>query len=131
MASTASLSYAMICPSSLRCQSVTGLHSFPNSTQSLFGLKPQKSCHLTMVAYKLKKYIDDVKDPGPSGKPYSAKYIRNLVGDFYQTLLYGGIYGYLRNKKSKNGKLRLLYECAPMSFIVEQAGGKGSAGVWI
>ncbi|KAI3447742.1 hypothetical protein Pfo_004407 [Paulownia fortunei] len=50
----------------------------------------------------------------------------SLVGEFHRTLLYGGIYGYPRDKKSKNGKLRLLYECAPMSFIVEQAGGKGS-----
>nr|ABW38330.1 chloroplast fructose-1,6-bisphosphatase I [Fragaria x ananassa] len=77
---------------------------------------------------KLKKYIDDLKDPGPSGKPYSARYIGSLVGDFHRTLLYGGIYGYPRDQKSKNGKLRLLYECAPMSFIVEQAGGKGSDG---
>ncbi|CAH2064180.1 unnamed protein product [Thlaspi arvense] len=76
----------------------------------------------------LKKYIDDLKDPGPSGKPYSARYIGSLVGDFHRTLLYGGIYGYPRDAKSKNGKLRLLYECAPMSFIVEQAGGKGSDG---
>lgn len=77
---------------------------------------------------KLKKYIDNLKEPGPSGKPYSARYIGSLVGDFHRTILYGGIYGYPRDKKSKNGKLRLLYECAPMSFIVEQAGGKGSDG---
>ncbi|KAF3795516.1 Fructose-1-6-bisphosphatase [Nymphaea thermarum] len=77
---------------------------------------------------KLKKYMDNLKDPGPSGKPYSARYIGSLVGDFHRTLLYGGIYGYPRDKKSKNGKLRLLYECAPMSYIVEQAGGKGSDG---
>ncbi|CAN1802049.1 Fructose-1,6-bisphosphatase 1, chloroplastic [Linum perenne] len=57
-------------------------------------------------------------------KKYSARYIGSLVGDFHQTLLYGGIYGYPRDMK----KLRLLYECAPMSFIVEQAGGKGSDG---
>ncbi|RWV84325.1 hypothetical protein GW17_00053966, partial [Ensete ventricosum] len=77
---------------------------------------------------KLRAYMDSLKDPGPSGKPYSARYIGSLVGDFHRTLLYGGIYGYPRDKKSKNGKLRLLYECAPMSFIVEQAGGKGSDG---
>ncbi|PIA54500.1 hypothetical protein AQUCO_00900802v1 [Aquilegia coerulea] len=77
---------------------------------------------------KLKKYIDDLKDPGPSGKPYSSRYIGSLVGDFHRTLLYGGIYGYPRDKNSKNGKLRLLYECAPMSYLVEQAGGKGSDG---
>ncbi|XP_010909155.1 fructose-1,6-bisphosphatase, chloroplastic isoform X2 [Elaeis guineensis] len=77
---------------------------------------------------KLRRYMDSLKDPGPTGKPYSARYIGSLVGDFHRTLLYGGIYGYPRDKKSKNGKLRLLYECAPMSFIVEQAGGKGSDG---
>lgn len=77
---------------------------------------------------KLRKYIDDLKDPGSSGKPYSARYIGSLVGDFHRTLLYGGIYGYPPDKKSKNGKLRLLYECAPMSFLAEQAGGKGSDG---
>lgn len=49
-----------------------------------------------------------------------ARYIGSLVGDFHRTLLYGGIYGYPSDKKSPNGKLRLLYECAPMSFIAEQ-----------
>ncbi|KAL3681037.1 hypothetical protein R1sor_023993 [Riccia sorocarpa] len=77
---------------------------------------------------KLKKYIDSLKDPGPTGKPYSARYIGSLVGDFHRTMLYGGIYGYPADKKSKNGKLRLLYECAPMSYLAEQAGGKGSDG---
>ncbi|KAI3893804.1 hypothetical protein MKW92_040294 [Papaver armeniacum] len=75
---------------------------------------------------KLKKYIDDLKIPDP--KPYSARYIGSLVGDFHRTLLYGGIYGYPRDSMSKNGKLRLLYECAPMSYLAEQAGGKGSDG---
>ncbi|KAI0512163.1 hypothetical protein KFK09_012801 [Dendrobium nobile] len=77
---------------------------------------------------RLRAYMDSLKEPGPTGKPYSARYIGSLVGDFHRTLLYGGIYGYPRDSKSKNGKLRLLYECAPMSFIVEQAGGKGSDG---
>lgn len=77
---------------------------------------------------KLKRYMDGLKDPGTSGKPYSARYIGSLVGDFHRTMLYGGIYGYPGDAKNKNGKLRLLYECAPMSFIVEQAGGKGSDG---
>ena len=50
------------------------------------------------------------------------------MGDFHRTLLYGGIYGYPADDKNKTGKLRLLYECAPMSMLVEQAGGKGSDG---
>ena len=63
-----------------------------------------------------------------NGKPYSARYIGSLVGDFHRTLLYGGIYGYPPDAKNATGKLRLLYECAPMSFLAEQAGGKVSDG---
>jgi len=74
-------------------------------------------------------YITSLKNPEKwDGKPYSARYIGSLVGDFHRTLLYGGIYGYPGDKKNKNGKLRLLYECAPMSFLAEQAGGLGSTG---
>lgn len=78
----------------------------------------------------LKKYMDSLKTGGKvqDGKPYSARYIGSLVGDFHRTLLYGGIYGYPGDSKNTSGKLRLLYECAPMSFIVEQAGGKGVDG---
>eukprot|EP00891_Asterochloris_glomerata_P002934 jgi/Astpho2/2934/Aster-01076 len=77
----------------------------------------------------LKTYIDSLKDASKwGGTPYSARYIGSLVGDFHRTLLYGGIYGYPGDKKNKTGKLRLLYECAPMSFIMEQAGGSGSTG---
>lgn len=73
----------------------------------------------------LKEYMDFVKD---GDKPYSSRYIGSLVGDFHRTMLYGGVYGYPGDVKNKNGKLRLLYECAPMSFLAEQAGGKGSTG---
>ena len=78
----------------------------------------------------LQKYMDSLKVGGAAqdGKPYSARYIGSLVGDFHRTMLYGGIYGYPSDKKNKNGKLRLLYECAPMSFLMEQAGGMGSTG---
>jgi fructose-1,6-bisphosphatase I len=76
-----------------------------------------------------KDYIDHLKVPENwGGKPYSSRYIGSLVGDFHRTMLYGGIYGYPGDSKNPNGKLRLLYECAPMSFIAEQAGGKGSTG---
>jgi len=76
-----------------------------------------------------KKYMDSLKMPELwGGSPYTARYIGSLVGDFHRTLLYGGIYGYPGDKKNVNGKLRLLYECAPMSFIAEQAGGLGSTG---
>jgi fructose-1,6-bisphosphatase I len=58
----------------------------------------------------------------------SARYIGSLVGDFHRNLLKGGIYLYPPTASSPNGKLRLLYECLPLAFIIEQAGGKASDG---
>jgi fructose-1,6-bisphosphatase I len=65
----------------------------------------------------------------PAGKPYSSRYIGSLVADFHRNLLYGGIFLYPRDAKSPNGKLRLLSEAAPISFIAEAAGGKATTGV--
>lgn len=69
-----------------------------------------------------KKYLDSIKYPS-NNKPYSARYIGSMVADVHRTLLYGGIFGYPADKKSKSGKLRLLYEGYPMAYLVEQAGG--------
>lgn len=72
-----------------------------------------------------KKYIEDLKKPQDElkGKPYSARYIGSMVADIHRTLLYGGIFSYPGDSKSKNGKLRILYECFPMAMLMEQAGG--------
>ena len=79
---------------------------------------------------KLQNYLNHLRRPGgPEGKPYSGRYIGCLVGEIHRMLLYGGIYGNPQNEKAKNGNLRLLYECAPMSYLVEQAGGKAIDGV--
>jgi len=51
-----------------------------------------------------------------------------MVADVHRTLLYGGVFGYPADTKNPNGKLRLLYEGAPMSFIMEQAGGLSTTG---
>lgn len=61
-------------------------------------------------------------------RPYTARYIGSLVSDVHRNILKGGIYIYPKSAKHKNGKLRLLYECNPMAFICEQAGGKASDG---
>lgn len=63
-----------------------------------------------------------------SNRPYSTRYIGSLVADFHRNLIKGGIYIYPSTGKAKNGKLRLLYECNPLAFIIEQAGGKASDG---
>ncbi|GAA98079.1 uncharacterized protein L969DRAFT_86002 [Mixia osmundae IAM 14324] len=73
------------------------------------------------------KYLESIKFPS-NGKPYSARYIGSMVADVHRTLLYGGIFGYPDDKKSKSGKLRLLYEGFPMAFLVEQAGGLATTG---
>jgi fructose-1,6-bisphosphatase I len=61
-------------------------------------------------------------------RPYSSRYIGSLVADFHRNLLKGGIFIYPSTLKSPKGKLRLLYECNPLAFIIEQAGGKASDG---
>ena len=77
----------------------------------------------------LKKYIKYVQDADDRrGKPYSSRYIGSMVADIHRNLLYGGIFIYPADRRSPNGKLRLLYECNPMAFIVEQAGGRAIDG---
>jgi len=79
---------------------------------------------------EMRKYIDWCKldNPEEQKKAYSLRYIGSMVADVHRTLLYGGVFLYPADVKSKKGKLRLLYEANPMSFIVEQAGGKATDG---
>lgn len=74
---------------------------------------------------EIKSYIASLKEPQSDNndKPYSARYIGSMVADVHRTLLYGGIFGYPADSKSKTGKLRVLYECFPMALLIEQAGG--------
>jgi len=58
----------------------------------------------------------------------TARYVGALVADVHNILINGGIYGYPADLQNKNGKLRLLYESAPMAMIMENAGGAGSTG---
>ena len=82
----------------------------------------------------VKQYFNSLKYPtkdpvtGKEGKPYSARYIGSMVADAYRTLLYGGIFAYPADKKSPKGKLRILYECAPMAMVFENAGGMAVNG---
>lgn len=70
-------------------------------------------------------------DPERPSKPLSARYIGSLAADFHRNLLEGGIFYYSRDSKDPklpNGKLRLVYEAAPLAFVAEQAGGEASDG---
>jgi fructose-1,6-bisphosphatase I len=79
-----------------------------------------------------RRFVEWVKSPDPaSGRPYSTRYVGSLVADFHRTLLHGGIFLYpedTKDPKKPSGKLRLLYECAPIAFVAEQAGGAASTG---
>lgn len=77
----------------------------------------------------VKKYVKYLQEEDEAtGRPYSGRYIGSMVADIHRTLLYGGIFMYPGDTKHPEGKLRLMYECNPVSFIIEQAGGKASDG---
>jgi fructose-1,6-bisphosphatase I len=77
----------------------------------------------------VKKYLKFCQEiDSVSNRPYTSRYIGSLVSDFHRNLLKGGIYIYPSTASSPQGKLRLLYECNPMAFLVEQAGGSASDG---
>jgi fructose-1,6-bisphosphatase I len=72
----------------------------------------------------VKKYIKHCQERDEeSGRPYISRYIGSLVSDFHRNLLKGGIYMYPESESYPTGKLRLVYECNPMAYIAEQAGG--------
>ena len=77
----------------------------------------------------VKKYIKFCQENVPEdNRPYTSRYIGSLVADFHRNLLKGGIYLYPRTESHPKGKLRLLYECNPMAFLIEQAGGIATDG---
>jgi fructose-1,6-bisphosphatase I len=77
----------------------------------------------------IKKYIKYCQEKDENtGRPYSSRYIGSLVSDFHRNLLLGGVFLYPGNELTPEGKLRIVYECNPMAFIAEQAGGAASDG---
>lgn len=77
----------------------------------------------------VQKFLTNMKQAGAiGGKKVSSRYVGALVADVHNVLINGGIYGYPATRDNVNGKLRLLYESAPMAMIMEQAGGAGSTG---
>ena len=75
----------------------------------------------------IKKYIKYCQEE-EGDRPYTSRYIGSLVSDFHRNMIKGGIYMYPKGSRNPDGKLRLLYECNPMAFLAEQAGGKSSDG---
>jgi fructose-1,6-bisphosphatase I len=81
---------------------------------------------------EIRAFLAYLKAGDETGRvPYSARYVGSLVADFHRTLLYGGFFMYpadTRDAKAHNGKLRLLYEANPLSFLAVQAGGAATTG---
>ena len=77
----------------------------------------------------LKKYIKYLQEEDiTTERPYSSRYVGSMVADIHRSLLYGGIFMYPADSRSPKGKLRLMYECNPMAYIIESAGGRASNG---
>jgi len=77
----------------------------------------------------IKHYLQFCKEiDNDSSRPYSSRYIGSLVADFHRNMIQGGIFLYPDTYQYPNGKLRLMYECNPLAYIAEQAGGKAITG---
>ncbi len=77
----------------------------------------------------IKNYIKYCQEEDKeSNRPYTSRYIGSMVADIHRNLLLGGVFIYPQTAAQPNGKLRLMYECNPIAFIIEQAGGKASTG---
>jgi len=96
---------------------------FPESGK-IYSVNEGNYIHFPLGVKKYIKYCQEEQDD----RPYTSRYIGSLVSDIHRNMIKGGIYMYPKSSKAENGKLRLLYECNPMAFIAEQAGGKASNG---
>lgn len=96
---------------------------FPK-TGSIYSINEGNYNYFSPGIKKYIKYCQEKKDD----RPYTARYIGSLVSDFHRNLIKGGIYLYPQSSQHETGKLRLLYECNPIAFLTEQAGGIASDG---
>lgn len=85
--------------------------------------------NLNTMPEGVKKYVQYCQQTDANGKrTHTARFIGSLVADFHRNLLKGGIYIYSQTTDAPEGRLRLLYECAPLAWIAEEAGGKATDG---
>jgi fructose-1,6-bisphosphatase I len=87
---------------------------------SIYSVNEANYLHFPQAVRDYIKYCQEIKE----GSSYTSRYIGSMVADFHRNMIKGGIYMYPICRNNKQGKLRLLYECNPIAFITEQAGGK-------
>ena len=78
----------------------------------------------------VQRYIDECLqgEEGDRKKDFNMRWVASMVAEVHRILVRGGVFMYPTDTKSRTGKLRLMYEANPMSFIVEQAGGASTTG---
>ncbi len=91
---------------------------------SIYSVNEGNYVHFPQGVKDYIKYCQEEKED----RPYTSRYIGSMVSDFHRNMIKGGIYFYPSTSSNPRGKLRLLYECNPLAFIAEQAGGKASDG---
>ncbi len=96
---------------------------FPE-TGTIYSINEGNYVHFPQGVKDYIKYCQEEKDD----RPYTSRYIGSMVSDIHRNMIKGGIFIYPKSSTAHEGKLRLLYECNPMAFIVEQAGGKATNG---
>ncbi|MCO4294602.1 class 1 fructose-bisphosphatase [Solitalea sp. MAHUQ-68] len=98
---------------------------FPKSGK-MYSLNEGNYVHFPEGVKKYLKYCQ-VEDK-ETNRPYTSRYIGSMVADIHRNMIKGGIFIYPTTASSPKGKLRLVYECNPLAFIVEQAGGRATNG---
>ncbi len=93
----------------------------------MYSINEGNYIHFPDGVKKYLKYCQEIDDA--TKRPYTSRYIGSMVADFHRNLLKGGIFIYPSSYGAPSGKLRLIYECNPMSYLIEQAGGKASDGL--
>merc|ERR1719464_2664684 len=109
-------------PSLLEFLFVSDLKMDPQGGKKIYSCNEGNALHWDKP---ILDFVEKCKETG-----YAARYVGSMVSDVHRTLLYGGIFLYPADKKSKKGKLRVLYEGFPMAMITEQAGGLASTGMF-
>lgn len=96
------------------------------ATGKIYSINEGNYVHFPEGVKRYLKWVQELDET--TNRPFTSRYIGSLVADFHRNLMKGGIYIYPRGTTAPNGKLRLLYECNPMAFLIEQAGGKATDG---
>ncbi len=95
---------------------------FPSSP-AYFSFNHANINHLPQPVTEYINWLQNLKNPN-----LTHRYVGSMVADFHRNLIHGGVFGYPAAPSKPDGKIRLLYEAAPLAYIAEQAGGFGSDG---